>query len=170
MGNESAYGCTFEQALKWTKDFDKSRLTHYESARYTANDRKYDYSNLDLHSRMYPSIEEINEYFGNDPDKPYILCEYSHAMGNGPGTWRTTSMLSKNMMASAEVLCGNGVTMQFIKERAGKTKRCMITAEITGNISTMETSVWMDWFIRPQAAYGAIGIQKCKPSGSGSGI
>lgn len=85
MGNESAYGCTFEQALKWTKDFDKSRLTHYESARYTANDRKYDYSNLDLHSRMYPSIEEINEYFGNDPDKPYILCEYSHAMGNGPG-------------------------------------------------------------------------------------
>lgn len=85
MGNESAYGCNFEKALAWTKSYDNSRLTHYESARYRKNDRTYDYSNLDLYSRMYPSFEEIEEYLSRDAIKPLILCEYSHAMGNGPG-------------------------------------------------------------------------------------
>lgn len=85
MGNECAYGCTFEEALKWTKEYDDTRLTHYESARYVSDKRKYDYSNLDLYSRMYPSIEEIHAYFKNDGTKPFILCEYCHAMGNGPG-------------------------------------------------------------------------------------
>ena len=85
MGNESAYGCNFEKALKWTKEFDDSRLTHYESARYRNRSRKYDYSFLDLYSRMYPALEEIREYLDNRPDKPFILCEYCHSMGNGPG-------------------------------------------------------------------------------------
>ncbi len=85
MGNESAYGCNFEKALKWTKEFDKSRLTHYESARYTNDSKKYDFSNLDLFSRMYPALEEIKEYLDSEPDKPFILCEYCHSMGNGPG-------------------------------------------------------------------------------------
>lgn len=85
MGNECAYGCTFEEALKWTKEFDSSRLTHYESARYISDKRKYDYSNLDTHSRMYPSLEEMHDYFKKDGTKPYVLCEYCHAMGNGPG-------------------------------------------------------------------------------------
>ena len=85
MGNESAYGVTFEEALAWVKSYDKSRLTHYESAQYTDGERKYDYSNLDLYSRMYPSISEMAEYIDGDGDKPYILCEYCHAMGNGPG-------------------------------------------------------------------------------------
>ncbi len=85
MGNESAYGVTFEEALAWVKSYDMSRLTHYESAQYTDGKRKYDYSNLDLYSRMYPSISEMAEYIDGDGDKPYILCEYCHAMGNGPG-------------------------------------------------------------------------------------
>lgn len=85
MGNESAYGVTFEEALAWVKAYDSSRLTHYESAQYTDGKRKYDYSNLDLYSRMYPSISEMAEYIDGDGDKPYILCEYCHAMGNGPG-------------------------------------------------------------------------------------
>ena len=85
MGNESAYGVTFEKALAWVKSYDNSRLTHYESAQYTDGKRKYDYSNLDLYSRMYPSISEMAEYIDGDGDKPYILCEYCHAMGNGPG-------------------------------------------------------------------------------------
>ena len=85
MGNESAYGVTFEEALAWVKSYDSSRLTHYESAQYTDGKRKYDYSNLDLYSRMYPSISEMAEYIDGDCDKPYILCEYCHAMGNGPG-------------------------------------------------------------------------------------
>lgn len=85
MGNECAYGCTFEEALKWTKEFDPSRLTHYESAFYRSDKRKYDFSNIDLHSRMYPSFEEIQEYLDSNPDKPYLMVEYCHAMGNGPG-------------------------------------------------------------------------------------
>ena len=85
MGNECAYGCTFEAALAWTKQFDDTRLTHYESARYVSGIRKYDYDNLDLYSRMYPSLAEMKQYLDEDGRKPYILCEYCHAMGNGPG-------------------------------------------------------------------------------------
>ena len=85
MGNECAYGCTFEKALEWTKAYDDSRLTQYESALYHSDKRKYDFSNLDLYSRMYPGFEDIASYLDSKPDKPFILIEYSHAMGNGPG-------------------------------------------------------------------------------------
>lgn len=85
MGNECAYGCTFEEALKWTKEFDPTRLTHYESAYYRSDKRRYDYSNIDIYSRMYPALEEIQDYLDNKPDKPFLLVEYCHAMGNGPG-------------------------------------------------------------------------------------
>lgn len=85
MGNECGYGCTFEKALKWTKEYDPTRLTHYESAFHKGRKRKYDYSNLDLYSRMYPSFEDIQAYVDSEPDKPFIMCEYVHAMGNGPG-------------------------------------------------------------------------------------
>lgn len=85
MGNECAYGCTFEEALKWTKAFDNTRLTHYESARHVSDKRKYDFSNLDLFSRMYPTIPDIHAYFETDGSKPFVMCEYCHAMGNGPG-------------------------------------------------------------------------------------
>ena len=84
-GNEGGYGCTFEAALAWVKGFDPTRLTHYESAYYRDSKRRYDYSCIDLYSRMYPSLEEVRDYLNSDPDKPFILVEYSHAMGNGPG-------------------------------------------------------------------------------------
>lgn len=85
MGNESAYGCCFEAALAWTKQFDPSRLTHYESARYHKNDRQYDFSNIDIRSEMYSSFEFLSQYADSNPDKPLLICEYAHAMGNGPG-------------------------------------------------------------------------------------
>ncbi|BDR53232.1 beta-galactosidase [Bombiscardovia nodaiensis] len=99
MGNESGYGCGFEAALAWTKQRDPSRLTHYESAIHGSPRANLDYSNLDIYSRMYPSTKDIAAYFtpegphgvtphGDDGDqgrRPYFLCEYSHAMGNGPG-------------------------------------------------------------------------------------
>lgn len=87
MGNEGGYGCTFENALEWTKQYDPSRLTHYESAYYRGRKRKYDYSNLDLYSRMYPDFPEVVQYAESEPDKPYILCEYCHSMGNGAGDY-----------------------------------------------------------------------------------
>jgi len=84
-GNECAYGCTFEAALAWVKGFDPTRLTHYESAIYHSSTRAYDFSNLDLYSRMYPRLDEVRDYLDSGPDKPFLLVEYSHAMGNGPG-------------------------------------------------------------------------------------
>ena len=89
MGNESAYGCTFEKALAWSREFDSTRLLHYEGARFRSDNREYDFSNIDLYSRMYPGLDEIEEYFSGEVcgevNKPYILCEYCHSMGNGPG-------------------------------------------------------------------------------------
>ena len=85
MGNESAYGCNFEKALKWTKEYDPSRITQYESARYRNYDVEYNYDHLDIYSRMYPRLDEIREYLKNDASKPFLLVEYCHSMGNGPG-------------------------------------------------------------------------------------
>lgn len=87
MGNEGGYGCGIENALAWTKNFDSSRLTHYESAFHKGRNIDYDYDDLDVYSRMYPSIPEIHEYFAGDPDKPFIMCEYCHSMGNGAGDY-----------------------------------------------------------------------------------
>lgn len=87
MGNECAYGCTFEAALRWTRQRDPSRLRHYEGARYVPEGSHYDYSDLDFYSRMYPDFQDIDAYAAAQPahHKPFILCEYAHAMGNGPG-------------------------------------------------------------------------------------
>ena len=84
MGNESAYGCNFEKALRWTKKFDPCRLTQYESARYRNYDVTYDYSNLDLYSRMYPAMNEIEEYLEEDGSKP--SCRILPCHGKQP--WR----------------------------------------------------------------------------------
>ena len=86
MGNESGMGANFHEALRWTKVYDPSRLTHYERASFPPPGEEINHDNLDLYSRMYPSVEEIDRYFEeNRIDKPYVLCEYAHAMGNGPG-------------------------------------------------------------------------------------
>lgn len=87
MGNECGYGCTFEKALAWTKNYDPSRLTHYESAYYKGFRRKYDYSNIDLYSRMYPRFDDVMAYVNSDPDKPFLMIEYCHSMGNGAGDY-----------------------------------------------------------------------------------
>ncbi|MGN1014703.1 MAG: glycoside hydrolase family 2 TIM barrel-domain containing protein, partial [Butyricicoccus sp.] len=85
MGNESAYGCAFEEALKWTREFDPTRLRHYESAYYRNPKKQYDFSDIDMYSMMYRSLETMMDDLKDVPDKPYLLVEYSHAMGNGPG-------------------------------------------------------------------------------------
>ncbi len=105
MGNESAYGCNFEKALQWTKEFDSDRITHYESARYRNYDVTYNYQNLDLYSRMYPSLDEIEEYLEKDASKPFLLVEYCHSMGNGPGDFEDYFQL----IESHDIMCGGFV-------------------------------------------------------------
>ena len=102
MGNESGYGCTIEKALAWTKAYDPSRLTHYEGALHKGKTRRYDYSNLDLYSRMYPLYEQVEEYCESEPDKPMILCEYCHSMGNGAGDYEDYF----EMIEKYDCLCG----------------------------------------------------------------
>ena len=105
MGNESAYGCNFEKALAWTKKFDPDRITQYESARYRNYDETYDYSNLDVYSRMYPALSEIQEYLDKDGSKPFLLVEYCHSMGNGPGDFEDYFQ----MIQDNDKMCGGFV-------------------------------------------------------------
>lgn len=105
MGNESAYGCNFEKALEWTKNFDPDRITQYESARYRNYDETYDYSNLDVYSRMYPAISEVQEYLDKDGSKPFLLVEYCHSMGNGPGDFEDYFQMIQNN----DKMCGGFV-------------------------------------------------------------
>ena len=105
MGNECGYGVTFEKSLRWTKETDPTRLTHYESAFYLSRDREFDVSDIDLFGRMYPAFSEVTDYLDHDPDKPLLLVEYCHSMGNGPGDFKEYLDLTEKYPA----LCGGFV-------------------------------------------------------------
>ncbi|MCH5294056.1 MAG: DUF4981 domain-containing protein [Treponema sp.] len=83
MGNESGLGTNFTSAAEWIKSFDDTRLLHYESVHTqdSTSDRIFD-----VVSRMYPSVQDWKKMADDDGEtRPLILCEYCHAMGNGPG-------------------------------------------------------------------------------------
>lgn len=86
LGNESGYGMNFEDAGKWVKNYDPTRLVHYESSIWESKDYKNDVSMLDVMSRMYASTEWVKQYCEDiRTRKPFVQCEFIHAMGNGPG-------------------------------------------------------------------------------------
>lgn len=107
LGNESGFGPPFEAAARWLKQFDPSRPIHYEASIYVTNGYPNDTTNIDLYSRMYPSPAEVEEHLaqGLNKGKPYLLCEYSHAMGNGPGDLAAYAAL----MDAHKELCGGFV-------------------------------------------------------------
>ncbi|EGA68189.1 cryptic beta-D-galactosidase subunit alpha [Vibrio sinaloensis DSM 21326] len=77
LGNESGYGCNIRAMYQATKAIDNTRLVHYEEDR--------DAEVVDVISTMYSRAQQMN-CFGEFPhEKPRIICEYAHAMGNGPG-------------------------------------------------------------------------------------
>ena len=78
LGNEAFYGRNHKAMYKWIKSYDDSRPVHYEADIYAET--------MDMYSKMYPAVELIVE-FGKDKSKtkPLVLCEFVHAMGNGPG-------------------------------------------------------------------------------------
>lgn len=81
MGNESGYGENHDAMIAWTKERDSSRLVHYEGA-FLIEDK----CAVDVVSRMYSSYDELDGFIEKEGEtRPYFLCEYSHAMGNGPG-------------------------------------------------------------------------------------
>ena len=86
LGNESSFGKAFFEGAKYIRKRDNSRLVHYEGL--FNSDKKYYYSKLvDVVSMMYPSLQTMQELvFDNKKEtRPYVLCEYTHAMGNSCG-------------------------------------------------------------------------------------
>lgn len=81
LGNESYGGKTLYEMHNYFKDVDKSRLVHYEGVWW---DRTYPETS-DVETQMYARSEVIEEYLNGDFKKPYLLCEYTHAMGNSNG-------------------------------------------------------------------------------------
>lgn len=109
LGNESGWGRNQELAARWIKEYDPTRLLHYESL-FPSYTRKPDYLDLDVMSRMYPSTQWIEEKYGDRDgydlscdlipnsdeytenyykefmkEHPFLLCEFIHAMGNSSG-------------------------------------------------------------------------------------
>jgi len=91
-GNESGHCDNHYEMIKWLKRTDSRRLVHCEDAS-RASEAKSErlsapsyYHRVDIHSKMYPKYEELEQYALDDTKPlPYFMCEYSHAMGNGPG-------------------------------------------------------------------------------------
>lgn len=83
LGNESGWGTNFRAAGELVKSLDDTRLLHYEST-HRLDDTPDDI--LDLVSKMYPSAKEMYDIIADEKEtRPFVLCEYCHAMGNGPG-------------------------------------------------------------------------------------
>lgn len=81
VGNESFGGETIYEMSELFRKLDDTRLVHYEGV---FNDRRYNDSS-DMESRMYAKVADIEEYLEKDGGKPFICCEYTHAMGNSCG-------------------------------------------------------------------------------------
>ena len=81
LGNESYAGTVLEATSKYLHAKDNTRLVHYEGVVWN---REFDHI-TDMESRMYAKPQDVVEYLENNPKKPYINCEYTHAMGNSCG-------------------------------------------------------------------------------------
>lgn len=80
LGNESGYGVNFEKAYDWVKACDTTRPAQYERGGYD--------SKTDIYCPMYIGYEESENYCKSNGTKPYIQCEYAHAMGNSEGGFK----------------------------------------------------------------------------------
>ena len=77
LGNETRYGENHRAMIRWTRSRDNTRLIHFEQ------DKEDDL--VDVYSVMYPGVDEVIRQGQLDKAQPYFMCEYAHAMGNGPG-------------------------------------------------------------------------------------
>lgn len=80
MGNESGYGSNHTAMIHWTEKRDPSRIVHYEGANLVEGE-----PHVHVRSRMYPRLSVMKDLLENEDPRPLFLCEFSHAMGNGPG-------------------------------------------------------------------------------------
>lgn len=93
LGNESGGGANIQKMHDWLREKDSSRPVHYESV---WGNPEQDLSVTDVYSMMYASPEQAREFLHTHPDRPFLLCEFAHAMGNScGGVERYTRMLEE---------------------------------------------------------------------------
>ena len=87
LGNEASFGKAFLDGAAYIKNRDKTRPTHYEGIFRYADEKYFRTPLLDMFSMMYPSPAQIRELVLDNPEenRPFVLCEYTHAMGNSSG-------------------------------------------------------------------------------------
>lgn len=83
LGNESYAGKNLERGYYYLKNIDNTRPVHYEGC---SRDKDYEYI-TDIYSRMYSKPDEIKEMLKDRKDRPFLLCEFSHSMGNSTGNF-----------------------------------------------------------------------------------
>lgn len=113
-GNESFGGSVIHEMAKRLRSLDSSRLVHYEGL---FNDRSYPDSS-DMESRMYPPVREIKDYLSEHREKPFLLCEYAHSMGNSLG-----ALYKYTEYAEEEPLFQGGFIWDYVDQSLWKKNR-----------------------------------------------
>ena len=160
LGNESGYGCNIRAMYQRCKAIDPTRLVHYEEDR--------DAEVVDVVSTMYSRVSQMN-CFGEFPmAKPRILCEYAHAMGNGPGGLSEyQQVFDRHPHIQGHYIwewCDHGILDQ---DEQGA--RSTSTAATTATTPTTTTSAWMASSIRIRPGAGPARIQAGDLPGQGAG-
>ena len=113
-GNEAYGGKVIFELSEYFRNTDKTRLVHYEGI---CHDRRYN-DTSDMESRMYPPVEEIKDFLKEHRDKPFICCEYTHAMGNSCG-----AMYKYTDLTEEEPLYQGGFIWDYIDQSIIKKDR-----------------------------------------------
>lgn len=113
-GNESFGGKDIYEMSQFYRREDPTRLVHYEGV---VHDRRYN-DTSDMESQMYPSVEEIKAFLEKDRSKPFICCEYTHAMGNSCG-----AMHKYTDLTDTEPLYQGGFIWDYIDQSIYKKDR-----------------------------------------------
>ena len=113
-GNESFGGYNIYQMSEFFRKTDPTRLVHYEGL---FHDRRYN-DTSDMESQMYPSVESIKAFLAEHRDKPFICCEYTHAMGNSCG-----AMHKYTDLTDEEPLYQGGFVWDYIDQSINKKNR-----------------------------------------------
>ena len=129
LGNESASGCNFFKMTEVAHQMDSTRLVHYEG--------DFDMEYADVYSTMYTWLENPAKPFLmkdviENSKHPHLLCEYCHAMGNGPGNLKDIRICFMHMINCREDLFGNGSIMEL-----------KVIQKMEKNITAMEETLEM---------------------------
>ena len=113
-GNESYGGAVIQHMTDLFHKLDAGRLVHYEGV---FHDRRYNASS-DMESQMYPSVEHIKKFLRKNRSKPFVCCEYTHAMGNSCG-----AMYKYTNLTDTEPLYQGGFIWDYIDQSIEKKDR-----------------------------------------------